>query len=177
MDNRYGTILVVDDNTAILTAIKIALAGVFSKVITLSKPDAILTTLQQETVDAVLLDMNFTLGVNSGQEGLLWLRSIHKLHPHTPVVLITAYADIQLAIRALKTGADDFITKPFDNDDLVRVLKDAINKSREVKPLDEVESDHIRKVVENCHGNISQAAKLLGITRQTLYAKVNKLTK
>ncbi len=177
MDNRYGTILVVDDNTAILTAIKIALAGVFSKVITLSKPDAILTTLQQETVDAVLLDMNFTLGVNSGQEGLLWLRSIHKLHPHTPVVLITAYADIQLAIRALKTGADDFITKPFDNDDLVRVLKDAIDKSREVKPLDEVESDHIRKVVENCHGNISQAAKLLGITRQTLYAKVNKLTK
>ena len=66
-----NTILIVDDDTAILTALKICLDGVFDRIITLSTPDNILTTLQQEQVDVVLLDMNFTLGVNSGQEGLM----------------------------------------------------------------------------------------------------------
>ena len=75
------TILIVDDNTAILTALKICLDGVFDRIITLSTPDNILTTLKQEHVDVVLLDMNFTLGVNNGTEGLFWLRAIRKQHP------------------------------------------------------------------------------------------------
>ena len=167
-----NTILIVDDNTAILTALKICLDGVFDRIITLSTPDNILTTLQQEQVDVVLLDMNFTLGVNSGQEGLMWLRTIKKLHPDVPVVLVTAYADVKLAVRGLKTGAADFVTKPWDNDELIRVLKDAIDKSEAVVPLDQLESEHVRKVVDKCHGNMSEAAELLGITRQTLYNKV-----
>lgn len=169
---NYNTILVVDDNAAILTAIKICLDGVFNKIITLSTPDNILTTLQQEQIDVVLLDMNFSLGVNSGQEGLLWLRTIHKKHPDIPVVLVTAYADVKLAVRGLKTGAVDFITKPWDNDDLIRVLKDAIDNSKEIIPLSQMETEHVRKVVDKCHGNVSKAAELLGITRQTLYAKL-----
>lgn len=68
---NYGTILVVDDNPAILTAAKICLDGVFERIITLSKPDSIMVTLNQEAIDVILLDMNFTLGVNSGQDGLL----------------------------------------------------------------------------------------------------------
>ena len=167
-----NTILIVDDNTAILTALKICLDGVFDRIITLSTPDNILTTLQQEQVDVVLLDMNFTLGVNSGQEGLMWLRTIKKLHPDVPVVLVTAYADVKLAVRGLKTGAVDFVTKPWDNDELIRVLKDAIDKSEAVVPLDQLESEHVRKVVDKCHGNMSKAAELLGITRQTLYNKI-----
>ena len=119
MMKNYGTILVVDDNPAILTAARICLGGVFEKVITLASPEGILATMNQENVDIVLLDMNFTLGVNSGQDGLLWLRSIHKLHPDVPVVLITAYADIKLAVRGLKDGAADFVTKPWDNAELV----------------------------------------------------------
>ena len=166
------TILIVDDNTAILTALKICLDGVFERIITLSTPDSILTTLQQEQIDVVLLDMNFTLGVNSGQEGLMWLRTIHKLHPDVPVVLVTAYADVKLAVRGLKTGAVDFVTKPWDNDELIRVLKDAIDKSEAVVPLEQLETEHVRKVVDKCHGNMSKAAELLGITRQTLYNKV-----
>ena len=129
---NYGTILVVDDNPAILTAAKICLDGVFERIITLSKPDSIMVTLNQETIDVILLDMNFTLGVNSGQDGLLWLRMIHRQHPDIPVVLVTAYADVKLAVRGLKTGAVDFVTKPWDNEELVRVLKDAIDNSREV---------------------------------------------
>ena len=174
MMKNYGTILVVDDNPAILTAARICLGGVFGKVITQASPESILATMNQENVDVVLLDMNFTLGVNSGQDGLLWLRSIHKMHPDVPVVLITAYADIKLAVRGLKDGAADFVTKPWDNAELVRTLKDAIDKSKEIVPLEEVETAHIHRVVEKCHGNISKAAEMLGITRQTLYAKMKR---
>ena len=169
---NYNTILVVDDNPAILTAVKICLGGVFERIITLSRPDAILPTIQQEHVDVILLDMNFSLGINSGQEGMIWLSAIHRKHPDIPIVLITAYADVQLAVRGLKSGAVDFVTKPWDNDDLIRKLKDAIDKTEEVVPLDELEREHVRKVVDKCHGNLSKAAELLGITRQTLYNKL-----
>lgn len=171
---KYGTILVIDDNPSIITALKICLGATFEKVLTLPRPDTAPTLLQQEQVDVILLDMNFSLGVNSGQEGLLWLRTFRRLHANIPVVLITAYADIQLAIKGLKTGAADFVTKPWDNDELIRTLKDAIDRSLKVETLESIESNHIHKVVDKCHGNISRAAELLGITRQTLYAKLKR---
>ena len=168
---NYGTILVVDDNPAILTAVKICLGNVFDRIITLSSPDSIVVTLGQEEVDVVLLDMNFSLGVNSGQDGLFWLSAIRKKYPDLPVVLVTAYADVKLAVKGLKNGAVDFVTKPWDNDELIRVLKDAIDKTKEVVPLHDVEREHIKMVVDKCNGNMSKAAELLGITRQTLYRK------
>ena len=171
---NYGTLLVVDDNPAIFTTLEICLERVFSKIVTLTTPDAILATLEQEKVDVILLDMNFSLGVNSGQDGLLWLRTFRRLHAHIPVVLITAFADVQLAIKGLKSGAADFVTKPWDNDELIRTLKDAIDRSQEVETLESIETTHIHKVVDQCHGNISRAAELLGITRQTLYAKLKR---
>ena len=131
--NNYGTILIVDDNPAILTALRLCLDTTFEHIVTLERPDDILKTLAQEAVDLILLDMNFTLGVNSGQEGLLWLRTIRKHHPQLPVVLLTAYADIALAVRGLKSGAADFITKPWDNDELVRKLKDVLDMQGEIR--------------------------------------------
>ena len=172
---NYGTVLVIDDNEAILTALKYCLAGTFERVLTLTSPEGVITLLGQEQVDIVLLDMNFTLGVNSGQDGLLWLQAIRKHHPELPVVLITAYADVQLAVRGLKRGAADFITKPWDNDELVRKLKDVLDNSGEVATLDEVEAEHIRRAIDRARGNLSRAAELLGITRQTLYNKMKKL--
>lgn len=172
MSNYYNTILIVDDNPAILTALKICLAGVFTRIMTLSSTDRLVATMSEEHVDVVLLDMNFSLGVNTGQDGLFWLRTLKKLHPDTPVVLMTAYADVQLAVRGLKNGAADFVTKPWDNDELVRTLRDAVEKSREVVTLDKLEQQHVHRVVEQCHGNMSKAAELLGITRQTLYRKL-----
>ncbi len=173
--NNYGTILIADDNAAILTALRYCLDATFERILTLERPDDILKTMAQEAVDIVLLDMNFQLGVNTGQEGLFWLRTIHKQHPQTPVVLLTAYADVSLAVKGLKNGAADFITKPWDNDDLVHKLKDVLDMKHEIVSLDEVEKDHIRRTIDHCHGNLSQAAELLGITRQTLYNKMKRL--
>lgn len=172
MSNYYNTILIVDDNPAILTALKICLAGVFTRIVTLSSTDRLVATMSEEHVDVVLLDMNFSLGMNTGQDGLFWLRTLKKLHPDTPVVLMTAYANVQLAVKGLKNGAADFVTKPWDNDELVRTLRDAVEKSREVVTLDKLEQQHVHRVVEQCHGNMSKAAELLGITRQTLYRKL-----
>lgn len=173
MIRPYNTIVVVDDNPTILTALKICLTAEFERIVTLTSPDTLVSTLSNgEQVDVVLLDMNFSLGVNTGQDGLFWLRTLKKLHPDTPVVLMTAYADVQLAVKGLKNGAADFVTKPWDNDELVRTLRDAVEKSREVVTLDKLEQQHVHRVVDQCHGNMSKAAELLGITRQTLYRKL-----
>lgn len=172
---QYGTILVVDDNPSILTAMRYLLDSVFERVMTLQNPEDILKTMAQNKIDIILLDMNFTLGVNSGQDGLLWLRIIRRQHPQTPVVLLTAYADVTLAVKGLKSGAADFITKPWDNDELVRKLKDVLEMNSEIVTLDEMEKEHIRKTLDHCHGNLSKAAELLGITRQTLYNKMKRL--
>lgn len=172
--SQYGTIAIVDDSPAILTALKICLTDTFERVVTLLSPESLPALLQQERVCAVLMDMNFTLGMNTGQEGLNWLRTLKRLHPQLPVVLITAYADVQLAVKCLKAGAADFVTKPWDNDELLRTLKDAIDKGEEIPSLDELERNHVQRVVDHCHGNISRAAELLGITRQTLYAKLHR---
>ncbi len=172
---NYGTALVIDDNEAILTALKYCLAGTFEKVMTLTSPDSVISLLEQEQINIILLDMNFTLGVNSGQDGLFWLQAIRKHHPEIPVVLITAYADGSLAVRGLKRGAADFITKPWDNEELVRKLKDVLDAADEVATLDEVEAEHIRRAIDRCHGNLTQASEMLGVTRQTLYNKMKKL--
>ena len=173
---KYGTILIVDDNPAILTALRLCLEQTFERIVTLERPNEILKTMAQEEVSLVLLDMNFSLGVNSGQEGILWLRTIRKHHPQVPVVLLTAYADVSLAVRGLKTGASDFLVKPWDNDELVRKLKDVLDLQQEIVTLDEVEAEHIRRTIDHCHGNLSKAAELLGITRQTLYNKMKRFS-
>ena len=154
--DKYGTILVIDDNEAILTALRYCLSGTFQRIITKSSPDSVLTILNQEVVNLVL-------------------RAIRKHHPELPVVLITAYADVNLAVRGLKSGASDFITKPWDNDELVRKLKDVLDAADDMATLDEMEADHIRRAIDRCHGNMKLAAEQLGITRQTLYNKMKKL--
>ncbi len=171
----YGTILIADDNTAILTAMRYLLNGLFEQVLTTTQPDEILKLMAQQPIDMVVLDMNFTMGVNSGNEGIFWLRAIRRQHPQTPVVLLTAYADINLAVKGLKNGAADFITKPWDNDELVRKLKDVLDMQSEIVSLDEMEKEHIRRTIDHCHGNLTHAAELLGITRQTLYNKMKRL--
>ena len=120
---KQGTILVVDDNKGILTAVQMLLGTCFEKVITISTPNKIKNTLHDENVDVVLLDMNFSAGINSGNEGLFWLSEIKKAYPSIQVVLFTAYADIDLAVRGIKEGATDFVVKPWDNAKLLETLQ------------------------------------------------------
>lgn len=122
---KQGTILVVDDNRGILAAVQMLLGTRFEKVITLSTPNKIKTTLHDENIDVVLLDMNFSSGINNGNEGLFWLGEIKKEYPAVRVVLFTAYADIDLAVRGIKEGATDFVVKPWDNVRLLETLQSA----------------------------------------------------
>ena len=127
---KQGTILVVDDNKGILAAVQLLLGTCFEQVITLSNPNQILNTLRENPVDLVLLDMNFSAGINNGNEGLFWLSEIHKADASIPVVLFTAYADIDLAVRGIKEGAFDFVVKPWDNTKLLETLRNAYSAGK-----------------------------------------------
>ena len=120
---KHGTILVVDDNRNILTTVRMVLENTFDKIVCIANPGNIPARLQEDKPDVVLLDMNFQSGINTGNEGIFWLHEIKRLRPQTQVILFTAYADIDLAVRGMKEGATDFIVKPFDNEKLIQTLK------------------------------------------------------
>lgn len=130
---KQGILLVVDDNRNILTSLQYLLGEYFERVITIDSPVTIPTLLNREAVDIVLLDMNFSSGINSGNEGLYWLREIKRLRPQTEVVLFTAYADINLAVTGIKEGAADFVVKPWENARLVQTLQEAYSRIVEVR--------------------------------------------
>ncbi|WP_251622013.1 sigma-54-dependent transcriptional regulator [Odoribacter lunatus] len=137
---KKGTILLVDDNKSVLMAVELLLKSYFEKVITSVSPERIPSILAEEKVDVILLDMNFSAAINTGNEGLFWLARIKELSPEIPVVLFTAYADIELAVKAVKEGAADFVVKPWDNAKLVATLLSAyrLRESQgEVKQLRE----------------------------------------
>jgi DNA-binding NtrC family response regulator len=127
---QTGRILVVDDNKNALSALKMLLQLEFETVVTLANPNSILETLKKEDFDIVLLDMNFSAGINTGNEGLYWLSEIRKTTPTTEVVMITAYGDVELAIKALKNGAADFVLKPWENEKLLATLNAAFKLRR-----------------------------------------------
>ena len=132
---KQGTLLIVDDNRNILTTVRMLLEPIFSQIITIANPNSIPAKLREEKPDVVLLDMNFSSGINSGNEGLYWLREIKSQRPQTEVVLFTAYADIQLAVTGIKEGATDFIVKPFDNEKMIRTLVEARDQNKTVDKL------------------------------------------
>lgn len=120
--NKRGTIIVIDDNRNVLAALKLLLERVFEEVVTLPSPVTLLRQIEQCRPDVILLDMNFSAGLNTGNEGLFWLREVKRFSPELPVVLFTAYADIELAVAGMREGAADFVVKPWDNDRLVAAL-------------------------------------------------------
>jgi DNA-binding NtrC family response regulator len=98
----------------------------FETVVTIANPNQITAELRKNDFDVVLLDMNFSAGINTGNEGLFWLGEIKKIAPTTEVVMITAYGDVELAVKALKQGAADFILKPWENEKLLATLKSTL---------------------------------------------------
>ena len=146
---KQGTLLIVDDNRNILTTVRMLLEPIFSQIITIATPNSILAKLREEHPDVVLLDMNFSSGINSGNEGLYWLREIKAKSPKTEVVLFTAYADIQLAVTGIKEGAADFIVKPFDNEKMVRTMLEVRDKNKGVDKLSTISTQKSGKTAQS----------------------------
>ncbi len=131
---KKASVLVVDDDTDVLTAVKLLLKTEAAEVITEKNPENLNWLLQRQQVDLVLLDMNFNSAINTGNEGLYWLKKIKEWKPNVSVIMITAYGDIDLAVRSLKEGADDFVVKPWHNEKLIATIKDLLDKQGGVKP-------------------------------------------
>jgi DNA-binding NtrC family response regulator len=131
-------ILIVDDDTDVLETARMFLKQEFSTITLEEKPERILTHLESQDYDIVLLDMNFRKGVNDGEEGFYWLEQIKKADERVVVVLITAYGEVDLAVKAMKMGAVDFVTKPWKNQKLLATLQAALSirqSRREIEKL------------------------------------------
>ena len=177
-------------------SLKMVLAGEFEEILALGDPKLIPALLKGGDIDAVLLDMNFDSDNLDGHEGLFWLERIKSVPMSPAVVMITAFGDVPLAVEAMKRGAEDFVTKPWDNTKLIEKVRNAIAQNRrkheisrsvssaaEIEDkelrrsrltLEELKREHVREVVDRCDGNLSAAAKMLGINRQTLYNILKK---
>lgn len=134
MHFKNASILVVDDDPDVLTAVRLLLRPQVREIVTEKNPENIPALLRQQAFALILLDMNFKSALNTGNEGLYWLRKIKALRPEAAVVMITAYGDIDLAIRSLKEGAFDFVVKPWQNDKLLAVLAAALAQTTGRRP-------------------------------------------
>lgn len=127
-------ILVVDDDEDVLIALRLFLKSKVKEVVTSKNPNTILSLMQEHEFDLVILDMNFNGLVNTGNEGIFWLNKIKKQKAEIDVILITAYGDIDLAIRSLKEGASDFIVKPWQNNKILETVREHVEKQKKKQP-------------------------------------------
>jgi len=133
MPKTDASILIVDDDSAVRTAAQMFLKQLFTLVVTTGDPERIPMLMDEVRFDAILLDMNFTPGKNDGSEGISWLGRILEKDPSAVVVFITAYGGVNLAVSAMRSGAFDFIVKPWENDKLLGVIRTALklNETRQ----------------------------------------------
>lgn len=173
MEKKSGKILIVDDNVQILNSLKILLKTEFEEISTVKSPNQLPALLYANNYDIILLDMNFKTGDNSGNEGLYWLKEILKPDPSVLVIMITAYGDIDLAVRAIKEGATDFIAKPWDAEKLIVTLKNAIafRKSKiEVNHL-KGKQKQLKEDIEKRYQVVTGRSKVM----QDIYKTINKV--
>src|SRR3954469_18445713 len=130
---KNATILVIDDDVDVLTAVRLLLKTETKEVVTEKNPENLRWLLSKQTFDVILLDMNFNSSINTGSEGLFWLKKVKEFKSEAAVIMITAYGDIDLAVRSLKEGAADFVVKPWHNEKLLTTIKEALNKKTHSK--------------------------------------------
>lgn len=123
MNVKNATVLIIDDDTDVLTAVKMLLKTEVKEVVTEKNPENIRHLLSKKSFDLILLDMNFNSSINTGNEGIFWLKKIREFGSNAPVIMITAYGDIDLAVRSLKESASDFMVKPWHNEKLIDCIK------------------------------------------------------
>ncbi len=138
MNLKKYSILAIDDDTDVLTAVRLLLKTEVREVVTEKTPENIPSLLAKQSFDLVLLDMNFRASINTGNEGIYWLKRIKELTPDVSVIMITAYGDIDLAVRSLKEGASDFVVKPWHNEKLIATIEDTLKAKGLAKSKSEI---------------------------------------
>jgi len=133
MSLKKYSILAIDDDPDVLTAVRLLLKPEAKEIVTEKNPENIPALLARQTPDLVLLDMNFKASINTGNEGIYWLKRVKELKPDAAVIMITAYGDIDLAVRSLKEGAADFVVKPWHNEKLLITIEDALRRKGAAK--------------------------------------------
>ena len=170
-----GRLLIVDDHKQVLKALIQLLEPEFESITGISNPNQIISYINREEYDVILLDMNFSAGINTGNEGIYWLNRILKSDPSAVVVMITAYADVNLAVRAIKEGATDFVVKPWDNSKVIITLQAAL-KLRQSK----IENKMLRNRQKQLNkGIINQYGQLIGKSQpmQTVLQVMKKVAR
>jgi DNA-binding NtrC family response regulator len=169
-----GTLLIVDDNKSVISALEMMLQFEVEKVISINTPKRIHEVLEQNDIDIVLLDMNFQAGVNSGNEGLFWMKEILKYDNNISIVMITAYGDIELAVKALREGAFDFILKPWDNKKLLATINAAwkLRTSRKEALLLKNDNQFLKKEIKRSEERIVLGASPTMINVMNIVRKV-----
>jgi DNA-binding NtrC family response regulator len=169
-----GTLLIVDDNKSVISALEMMLQYEIEKLITINTPKRIHEVLEQNEIDIVLLDMNFQAGVNSGNEGLFWMKEILKHDSNISVVMITAYGDVELAVKALREGAIDFILKPWDNEKLLATINAAwkLRSSRKEALLLKNDNQFLKKEIKRGEEKIVLGASPTMINVMNIVRKV-----
>ncbi len=137
-----GRILIVDDDISILRTLKLLLRDDFDLVQTISNPKFIPSEIKKQRYDVILLDMNFSIGKQSGDEGLFWMKQIIEIDPTQVVLMITAYGEINLAVKAIKQGATDFIVKPWENTKLIATIRTGVKLCQSNRNLSRLEDQH-----------------------------------
>ncbi len=173
-------VLIIDDEGAVRLSIGLVVRRCGYEPLEASTERDALELVRDERVKLVVLDMNLTLST-TGRQGIEMLRKIKILRPEVPVILLTGWGTIPLAVEGMSYGAADFMTKPWSNDDLRQKIKKliaesdrSIAESRRVDSLELVEREAIMRAIELSEGNLSVAAQKLGITRQALYRRIEK---
>jgi DNA-binding NtrC family response regulator len=178
---KEAKILIVDDNKSILSALDLLLTGSCKKVKCLSSPNALLSELKKDNYDVVLLDMNFKAGINTGNEGIYWLNQILEYNSGMSVVMITAYGDVELAVKAVRSGAVDFVLKPWENEKMLTTINMAWKLShsrKEVKNLRLKESELIAEINRNKNHIIGTSAawkKVMDVVQKVAVTHANIL--
>ncbi len=181
MEQKKGTLLIVEDNISVQKSLKLYLKSKFENVITLSNPNQINQILDSANIDVILLDMNFLAGIFTGNEGIFWMRKILKTDPDAVIVLITAYGGVELAVKAIKEGAFDFILKPWDNQKLLSTLQAAymLRKSkRKIKDLQQKQNilkSDIDKHFDFIIGKSKEMQQVLSTIKKVARTNVNIL--
>ncbi len=178
---NQGKILIVDDKKSVLSALELLLQSEYKTITTIANPNVITSISDLKTYNVILLDMNFSAGVNTGNEGFYWLKRIKELAPNTSIIMMTAYGGVELAVRALKEGATDFILKPWDNHKLLSTIQSSYQLQQFRKEVSHLKqkTKHLKQLINKNEtpiiGNSKAINQVLKVTQKVAKTKANVL--